>query len=281
MHTTHKVFFGNSKNMDKIKDRSIQLIITSPPYWNIKDYGGNLEQIGFAQSYQNFLTDLNKVWDECYRILEYDCYIIVVVGDVYLRAKNFDRFRTITLPDHIVAYLEKIGFDFITRIIWHKISTTNASGGCSIMGSIYYPRNPRPTMEHEFILVFKKYTPEDKKKLIVKKPTKEIKELSRVDDEEWFSFLRGIWNIRGKRQKDHPAQFPIELVERLIKMYSFVGENVCDCFLGSGSTTLACILNDRNSYCYEINRKYKPIINKKIKRHIEIFTKDFDLEFIL
>jgi site-specific DNA-methyltransferase (adenine-specific) len=275
--TSHKIIFGDSRKMGFIKDLSIHLIVCSPPYWRIKDYG-NKNQIGFGQSYNNYIKSLNQVWDECYRVLHYSCYLCIVVGNYFTRTKNYGRYKTISIKSDIIKYLEKIGFDLRTEIIWHKISTTNTSGGCSLMGSIYFPRNPIPTQEHEYILIFKKLTPKNKRKLKPKNPKGKDKEKSRIPKEEFFKYMRAYWKIAGKQQNDHKAKFPLEIPKRLIKMYSFWGENVLDCFAGSGTTNKACMKLGRNSYGYEICQNNLQIIKNNLD--YQNCKNEYNIQFI-
>jgi site-specific DNA-methyltransferase (adenine-specific) len=262
--TKHTVVIGDSRKLSLVEDESIELIVTSPAYWNIKDYG-HKDQIGYGQSYKEFIEDLSLVWNECYRVLRYGCYMCIIVGNVYTRTSVFGRYKTIALPKDIIHYCEGLGFDLRTEIIWWKISTTNPTGGATFMGSLT-PRNPVPTQEHEYILIFKKITPKDKTKQKVKDPKGEEKELSRIDKKTWFKYLRALWQIPGARssKNSHPATFPLEIPYRLIQMYSFVGETVLDPFLGSGTTMKAAKILSRNSIGYELSELYLPIIKTTI-----------------
>jgi len=253
----HRVIFADSRRMPEIKNESVQLMITSPPYWCIKDYF-HPGQIGFSQSYEEYVNDIRQVLEETYRVLSPGCRAAVNIGDQYLRAKDFGRYRVQPIPADITVAAREIGFDFMGNIIWKKISTTKTTGGGSWMGSIYHPKDGHITYEHEYIIILKK--PGD-----WPKPTKEQKEKSKLTKEERSSWFRGIWEIHPERQEDHIAMFPLEVPYRLIKMYSFYGETVLDPFLGSGTTIKAAKMLGRKGIGYEINKNFESIIRKKVE----------------
>lgn len=142
-------------------------------------------------------------------------------------------------------------------IIWQKVTTTNTTGGATIMGSFPYPRNGILKLDYEFILLFKKPG-------IAPKPTPIQKKLSVITKEDWNTYFTGHWYFTGAKQEGHIAMFPEELPARLIKMFSFIGDTTLDPFLGSGTTTLAAKNLNRNSVGYEINPDYIPIIRAKL-----------------
>ena len=264
MKTHHKIINGDSRQMIELPDNSVHLVITSPPYWQLKDYGIN-HQIGFHDSYENYINNLNLVWKECYRVLHNGCRLCVNIGDQFARAVYYGRYKVIPIREEIIKFCENIGFDYMGAIIWQKVTTSNTTGGGVQMGSYPYPRNGILKLDYEFILVFKKLGDSPK-------PTKEQKELSKMTAEEWNTFFAGHWNFPGIKQNGHIAMYPVELPKRIIKMFSFVGETVLDPFAGSGTTALAAKITDRNSVCYEINPEFIPIIKKKL----EVNQKDLD-----
>jgi len=243
--------------MTELPDNSVHLIITSPPYWQLKDYGIE-NQIGFHDSYENYINNLNLVWKECYRTLHNGCRLCVNIGDQFARAVYYGRYKVIPIREEIIKFCETIGFDYMGAIIWQKVTTSNTTGGGVQMGSYPYPRNGILKLDYEFILIFKKLGESPK-------PTIEQKELSKMTAEEWNTFFAGHWNFAGARQSGHIAMFPEELPRRLIKMFSFAGETVLDPFLGSGTTALAAKNTDRNSVGYEINPEFIPIIKEKLQ----------------
>ena len=254
--TEHKVIFGDSRSLNKIKDKSVQLIVTSPPYWQLKDYGTD-DQIGFNDSYEEYINNLNLVWQECYRVLSDGCRLCINIGDQFARSVYYGRYKVIPIRTEIIRFCETLGMDYMGAIIWQKTTTMNTSGGGAVMGSFPYPRNGILKIDYEFILIFKKLGNSPK-------PTKEQKEQSAMTKEEWKEYFSSHWNFNGVKQMGHIAMFPEELPKRLIKMFSFVGETVFDPFAGSGTTLLAAKNLNRNSIGYEINKDFVPIIGEKL-----------------
>lgn len=242
--------------MSDIADNSVHLVITSPPYWQLKDYGTD-NQIGFHDTYENYINNLNLVWKECYRTLHNGCRLCVNIGDQFARAVYYGRYKVIPIREEIIKFCENIGFDYMGAIIWQKVTTSNTTGGGIQMGSYPYPRNGILKLDYEFILTFKKLGD-------APKPTKENKELSKMTAEEWNTFFAGHWNFAGARQNNHIAMFPEELPKRLIKMFAFVGDTVLDPFAGSGTSNLAAKNLGRNSVGYEINPEFIPTIKHKL-----------------
>jgi len=242
--------------MNLLPDKSVHLAVTSPPYWQLKDYGDD-NQIGFHQSYESYINNLNLVWNECYRVLHPGCRLCINIGDQFARAVYYGRYKVIPIRTEIIKFCETIGFDYMGAVIWQKVTTTNTTGGASIMGSFPYPRNGILKIDYEFILIFKK--PGN-----APKPTPENKELSKMTTEEWNTYFSGHWNFAGAKQEGHIAMFPEELPARLIKMFAFHGDTVLDPFLGSGTTSLAAKNLGRNSVGYEINPEFIEIAKRKL-----------------
>ena len=253
------VYYKSSENMEEVADNSVQLIITSPPYGKIKNYGIE-KQIGFFDSFEDYFWRLKKVWSECFRVLEPKCRMIVNVGDQYLRTSEYGRYRILPIGSRIIHNCLELGFDFLGDIIWQKISTTNTTGGCSLMGSIYYPRNGLLTFDYEHILIFKKQ--EGKKRKI----DLQTKELSKISLSEWKKWYIGHWKFPGIVQKEHLAMFPEELPYRLIRMFSFIGDTVLDPFVGSGTTLKVAKALFRKGIGYEINENFKNTIENKLNQ---------------
>lgn len=254
--TNHKIYFGDSRVLNKIEDKSVQLIITSPPYWQLKDYGSN-NQIGFNNSYEEYINNLNLVWMECERILSEGCRLCINIGDQFARSVYYGRYKVVPIRTEIIRFCETLKMDYMGAIIWQKATTMNTSGCGAIMGSFPYPRNGILKIDYEFILIFKKLGNPPK-------PTLEQKENSIMTKEEWNQYFSSHWNFSGVKQSEHIAMFPEELPKRLIKMFSFFGETIFDPFLGSGTTTLAAKNLGRNSIGYEINKEFESIIKEKL-----------------
>lgn len=257
MKTVHKIVNGDSRQMNLVPDKSVHLVITSPPYWQLKDYGTE-NQIGYHEDYETYINNLNLVWKECYRVLDNGCRLCVNIGDQFARAVYYGRYKVIPIRTEIIKFCESIGFDYMGAIIWQKQTTTNTTGGASLMGSYPTPRNGIISIDYEFILIFKKLG------VSKSKVSKEIKEQSKMTKEEWKEYFSGHWNFGGAKQDSHIAMFPEELPRRLIKMFAFKGETVLDPFLGSGTTSLAARNLGRNSIGYEINPDFIEVVKDKL-----------------
>jgi len=242
--------------MNHLTDNSIHLIITSPPYWQLKDYGTE-NQIGFHESYESYINNLNLVWKECHRVLNPGCRLCINIGDQFARSVYYGRYKVIPIRTEIIKFCETIGFDYMGAVVWQKVTTCNTTGGATIMGSFPYPRNGILKLDYEFILLFKKQG-------VPPAPTKEQKELSIMTKDDWNTYFSGHWYFAGAKQDGHIAMFPEELPTRLIKMFSFCSERVLDPFLGSGTTALAARNLGRSSVGYEINSDFIPIIKDKL-----------------
>jgi len=256
LKTIHKIIHGDSRQMNCLTEKSIHLVITSPPYWQLKDYGTE-NQIGFHESYESYINNLNLVWKECHRVLHPGCRLCINIGDQFARSVYYGRYKVIPIRTEIIKFCETIGFDYMGAVIWQKVTTTNTTGGATIMGSFPYPRNGILKIDYEFILLLKKQGNPPK-------PTKEQKKLSSMTKEQWNTFFSGHWNFAGVKQNGHIAMFPEELPARLIKMFAFVGDTVLDPFLGSGTTSLAARNLCRSSVGYEINSDFIPTIKDKL-----------------
>lgn len=256
MKTIHKIINGDSRQMNCLADKSVHLAITSPPYWQLKDYGTE-SQIGYHESYESYINNLNLVWRECHRVLHPGCKLCINIGDQFARSVYYGRYKVIPIRTEIIKFCETLGFDYMGAVIWQKVTTCNTTGGATIMGSFPYPRNGILKLDYEFILLFKKQG-------VSPAPTKEQKEHSMITKEDWNTFFSGHWYFAGAKQDGHIAMFPEELPSRLIKMFSFSGETVLDPFLGSGTTALAARNSGRSSVGYEINSDFIPIIKNKL-----------------
>ncbi|MGJ8455561.1 DNA methyltransferase [Pseudothermotoga sp. U03pept] len=251
-----KIIIGDSRNMSELIEESMDLIVTSPPYWHIKDYGVK-NQIGYGQTLHEYLKDLYRVWKESFRVLKKGRRLCINIGDQFARSIVYGRYKIIPLHAEIIAQCEDIGFDYMGAIIWQKKTTMNTSGGANVMGSYPYPPNGMIEIDYEYILIFKKpgnsiqTAPENKESSILTK-------------DEWKEYFSGHWYFKGEKQTDHEAMFPEELPYRLIRMFSFTQDTVLDPFLGSGTTMKVALNLNRNCIGYEINPKFLDLIKKKI-----------------
>ncbi len=265
----HLIVIGDSRSMYEVNDESIHLIITSPPYWNLKTYPKNEFQLGNINDYFLFLRELNKVWNECFRVLVPSGRLCVIVGDICLSRRKYGRHRLIPFHADVIHSCLRVGFDYLAPIIWYKITnvSTEVKRKTYILGN---PRGPNSIVKNEieYILLFRKPGP-------YRKPTKEQVNLSRLTKCEYVEYFRQIWKLKGENKVGHPAPFPLKLAERLIKMFSYVGDYVLDPFLGSGTTTLAAINCDRQSIGYEVEPTYLELIKERLRRET---TKNYKLE---
>jgi DNA modification methylase len=250
--TKHKVLLGDARGME-LPDNSVQLVLTSPPYWTLKEYRNTDGQMGHISPYDEFIEQLDRVWQRCYRSLVPGGRLICVVGDVCLsRRKNDGRHTVVPLHASIQESCRKIGFDNLAPIIWHKIANAAhevENGGAGFLGKPYEP-NAVVKNDIEFILMERKSggyrTPE---------PATRILSLIGAEDHKlWF---QQIWTgVTGASTRSHPAPYPLVLADRLVRMFSFVGDTVLDPFLGTGTTVVAAALAGRNSIGIEIDPHY-------------------------
>ena len=253
------IYNHDSSDMSMIPDESVNLIITSPPYWTLKDY--DVEgQIGLgSSSYDYYLNELNKVWKECVRVLAPDGKICINIMPFLLtgKAARFERRETRLVLGDIERFMDSTGCMFQFGLyIWDKRKIARFSS----FGSYPYPPNIFSTYPYEWITVFSK---EGKRKPV----SKEIKEKSKLTTEEWQKWaINSIWEMQPAKAKaeGHPAPFPKELPTRLIKLYSFWGDTVLDPFAGTGTTLLAAQELGRKSIGFELNPEYIKLIDRKL-----------------
>jgi site-specific DNA-methyltransferase (adenine-specific) len=251
--TDHRLHLGDARDLSWIPDESVHLVVTSPPYWTLKDYEHSEGQLGDIEDYEAFLTELDKVWRECGRVLVPGGRICCVVGDVCIPRKQGGRHFIMPLHADIQVRTRKIGLDCLTPILWHKIANgvTEAKGnGAGFYGKPYQPGSViKNDMEH--ILFMRKGGK-------YRSVTRQHMLLSMLTKEEMQGWFRSFWDdVRGSSTRGgHPAPFPVELAERLVRMFSFAGDWVLDPFMGQGSTNLAAIAAGRNSIGNELEKKY-------------------------
>lgn len=271
--TIHRLIEGDARNLSFISDQSIHLIITSPPYWTLKKYREHPGQMGHIENYEDFLTELSKVWQHCYRILVPGGRLVCVVGDVCLARKTFGRHLVMPLHSDIAVICRKIGFDNLNPIIWYKISKASyeVNNGSKFFGKPYEP-NAIIKNDIEFILM-------QRKPGGYRKPTEEQRKMSKIEEKDYNKYFQQIWNIQGASTKEHPAPFPLELANRLVKMFSFFGDTVLDPFCGSGTTMLAAIKNNRNSIGIEVDPKYCKMAIERIRREGKTLYSQTEIKF--
>jgi modification methylase len=248
------IYQADARCMPEVSRQSVSLVVTSPPYYDIKDYKSD-EQIGFGQSLHHYLRDLYRVWRECHRVLLPGARMCINIGDQFTRTRDFGRYKVLPLHAEVITQAEHIGFDYMGSIIWQKKTTMNTSGGASIMGSYPHPPNGIVEIDYEFILLFKK---RGKRSI-----PREKRDKAKMTKAEWKEYFSGHWLFRGKRQGAHGAAFPRELPYRLIRMFTVNGDKVLDPFLGTGTTMQAALSCAREAIGYEINPDYISIIEEE------------------
>ncbi len=248
--TSHRLINGDARDLSFLDDDSVHLVITSPPYWNLKRYNENPDQLGHVQDYEVFIEELSKVWRHVYRVLVPGGRLVCVVGDVCVARRDFGRHLVFPLHADICVTCRRIGFDNLNPIIWHKISNASyeVPNGSKFLGKPYEP-NAIIKNDIEFILM-------QRKPGGYRKPTITQREASKISKDDFNRWFQQIWNITGASTKHHPAPFPLELAARLVKMFSFVGDTVLDPFCGSGTTMVAALRTGRNSIGIEIDPEY-------------------------
>src|SRR3984893_935639 len=260
--TIHRLHLGDARDLSWIPDTSVHLVVTSPPYWTLKEYAaGNDDQMGHFQDYERFLAELDRVWGECKRVLVGGGRICCVVGDVCIPRKKGGRHYIVPLHSDIQVRARKLGLDCLQPIFWHKISngSTEVEGnGAGFYGKPYQPGGIIKN-DIEYVLFLRKggeyrSTPSLQKAL------------SMLTREEMKKWQRSIWSdLPGASTRDgHPAPYPVEIAERLIKLFSFAGDTILDPFAGAGSTSLAAIMAGRNSIANEIEPAYVEIARQRI-----------------
>jgi site-specific DNA-methyltransferase (adenine-specific) len=264
--TSHRIHQGDARDISWVPDASVQLVVTSPPYWTLKEYApGNSNQMGHFDDYDHFLAELENVWKECARVLVGGGRICCVVGDVCISRKRGGRHYLIPLHADIQVMARKLGLDCLMPILWHKIANgaTEVEGnGAGFYGKPYQPGGIIKN-DIEYILFLRKGGE-------YRSAAGLQKALSMLTKEEMKNWQRSIWtDIRGASTRDgHPAPYPVELAERLIKLFSFAGDTILDPFAGTGSTSQAAIMAGRNSIANEIEPTYIELAKQRISKII-------------
>ncbi len=260
--TRHDFYCRDARFLDFIEDASVHLVLTSPPYWTLKEYRDVEGQLGHIEDYERFLEELDRVWRHCFRVLVPGGRLVIVVGDVCLaRRKNAGRHVVMPLHASIQERCRTIGFDNLAPIIWHKIANAahEVEGGGGFYGKPYEP-NAVIKNDIEFILM-------QRKPGGYRTPSLAARVLSVIAAENHRRWFQQVWTgITGASTRDHPAPFPVELAERLIRMFSFVGDTVLDPFAGTGSTTLAASRIGRHSVAVEVDPEYFQLLRRRLSQ---------------
>ncbi len=246
----HRIIRGDARDLSGLANRSVHLVVTSPPYWTLKKYNEGRSQLGAIGDYERFVGELARVWKECYRVLVPGGRLVIVVGDVCLSRRQYGRHVVVPLHASIQESCRRMGFDNLAPIIWHKIANASfeVGGAGGFLGKPYEP-NAVIKNDIEYILM-------QRKPGGYRSPSPAARVLSLISAAEHREWFRQIWTIPGASTKQHPAPYPQRLATRLIRMFSFVGDTVLDPFLGTGTTSVAALWAGRNSVGVEVDREY-------------------------
>lgn len=255
----HELRLGDARDLSFLADESIHLVVTSPPYFNLKQYSpGNPNQLGDVENYECFLTELDKVWSECARVLVPGGRICCVVGAVNVARRNGGRHYVLPLPSDIQVRARRIGLDNLTPIIWLKVANIRleASNSSRFLGK---PNLPNGVVKNDFETIVMLRKPG------YRKPTSVMERLSRIENDDYFKWFVPIWSdVTGASTRHHPAPYPVEIAYRLVRMFSFVGDVVLDPFVGSGTTIKAAMKAGRNSIGVEVEPAYVEIARRNL-----------------
>ena len=252
LSTNHHLWVGDSRDLGRVPDESVHLVVTSPPYWTLKEYLPHESQLGSIADYDEFLEALDRVWSECLRVLVPGGRMVVVVGDVCLSRKQHGRHMVVALHAGIQEHCRALGFDNLAPIIWHKIANASYEVERGSGGFLGKPYEPGGVIKNDIEYVLLQRKPGG-----YRKPTEVTRLLSIIPElrhREWF---QQIWTgITGASTRKHPAPFPVSIAERLIRMFSFVDDIVLDPFMGTASTNAAAAMWGRNSIGIELHPEY-------------------------
>ncbi len=268
--TTHRLGVADARDLSCVPDEYVHLIVTSPPYWTLKEYPPSEAQLGAIEDYDRFLAELDKTWKECNRVLVPGGRICCVVGDVCVPRKKNGRHLVMPLHADILVRSRQLGLDSLTPILWFKIAngTTEAEGnGAGFYGKPYQP-GAIVKNDFEYVLFLRKGG-------AYRSPSPMQKALSMLTREEMQSWLRTAWtDIKGESTRNgHPAPFPVRLAERLIRLFSFAGDTVLDPFVGTGRTPLAAINAGRNSLGFDIDPTFLRMAKERLTKAVLIGAK--------
>jgi DNA modification methylase len=258
--THHALHRRDARHLEDFTPESVHLVLTSPPYWTLKRYRDSHGQMGHIEDYDQFLNELDRVWQHCYRALVPGGRLICVVGDVCLsRRKNGGRHTVVPLHASIQERCRLLGYDNLAPIIWHKIANAvyEVEGAGGFLGKPFEP-NAVIKNDIEFILM-------ERKPGGYRTPSVAERVLSVISAENHQKWFQQIWTgLTGASTRLHPAPYPIDLAERLIRMFSFVGDTILDPFMGTGTTNVAAARWGRNSVGVEVDPEYFKLATTRI-----------------
>jgi DNA modification methylase len=264
--TSHRLVQGDARHLADLPDESVHLVLTSPPYWNLKQYHSADAQLGDIDDYARFNDELAQAWREAYRVLAPGGRLVVVVGDVCVSRRRYGRHLVFPLHATIQEACRGVGFDNLAPIIWYKIANAQyeASGRGGFLGKPYEP-NAIIKNDIEYILLQRK--PGE-----YRSPSLAMRALSLIPSSDYQNWFQQVWRIPGASNRAHPAPYPLDLAERLVRMFSFVGDTVLDPFAGTGTTMMACRRWGRNSISVEIIETYIELARRRFEQGNTLLT---------
>ena len=264
--TQHSLFQADARDLKFIIPNSVHLVLTSPPYWTLKNYRKHPSQLGDIADYEAFIEELGKVWRGCYDALIPGGRLVCVVGDVCLsRRKNAGTHTVVPLHSSIQEKCRQLGYANLAPIIWHKIANAKYEAEGNGVGFLGKPYEPNGVIKNdiEYILM-------ERKTGGYRSPSIATRILSIIPARRHKVWFQQIWTgLTGASTKYHPAPYPLELAERLIRMFSFVGDTVLDPFMGTGTTNAAAGLWGRNSIGVEVDPEYFGMSEQRIKKCLQ------------
>ncbi len=259
--TTHTLILGDARNLRALSDESIHLVVTSPPYWNLKDYPRREGQLGHIQDYNAFLDEVDKCWKECFRVLVRGGRLVIVVGDVLLSRREHKRHQVFPLHADVQIRCRKIGFDNLAPIFWYKIANAAYEARGNGAGFLGKPYEPNAVVKHDI-----EYVLMERKPGSYRSPDPMTRLLSIIPADKHAVWFRQVWeDVKGESTRRHPAPFPEEIADRVIRMFSFVGDTVLDPFVGTGTSMVAAGRAGRNSIGVEVDPQYWELSAERLK----------------
>ncbi len=274
--SNHKLILGDARKLGRIKDSSVHLALTSPPYWTLKEYNKIPGQLGSISDYERFLDELDRCWRECFRVLVPRGRLVIVVGDVLLSRRKHERHQAIPLHADIQTRCRRLGFDNLAPIYWYKIASAAYEAEGNGGGFLGKPYEPNAIVKHDVEYILMERKPGD-----YRSPDPKTRLLSIIPADKHSIWFRQVWeDVKGESTRHHPAPFPEELANRLIRMFSFVGDTVLDPFVGTGTTMVAAARAGRNSIGVEIDPSYISLAQDRLSKALPSMTTKRTMEFL-
>ena len=261
--TEHRVSQGDARNLSEHVNGA-DMVLTSPPYFDLKEYEAGDGQLGTITDYEEFLDLLGEVWQKSHDLLAPGGRLCVVVGDILRSRRQHGRHRLLPLHADIQRSAREAGFDCLAPIMWFKVGNADIESGSNtrFLGKPYEP-GAAVKNDIEYVLLFRKPGG-------YRSPSKAQRLLSVIEADEHQACFTQLWtDISGTGSDDHPAPYPVGLAERLIRMYSFVGDQVVDPFAGSGTTSVAAARLARSSTAVELEPEYVELARKRVLDEVQ------------